>query len=138
MAKLNDLLNINEDVVRVKLNMYNGEEEPIEIYNNNPDEINNVWLLWRKERNYFPCIGTLAISLVYKDKDKWLLTTVKRITKILPNVKNGIGYEAEEIEQYKEYYGRLIVSYHNKARNIVRRYETIKDELEVEDQEYIQ
>lgn len=48
MAKilLNDLLNINEDLVRVKLNKYNGEEDPRELYKKNPDAINDVWLLW--------------------------------------------------------------------------------------------
>ena len=88
MAKilLNDLLSINEDFVRVKLNQYNGEEDPRELYKQNPDVINNVWLLWRSNRRSFPYVGKLAICLVYIGGDSWLLTTVKRITKILPNV----------------------------------------------------
>lgn len=133
MAKilLNDLLNINEDLVRVKLNQYNGEEDPRELYKQNPDAINNVWLLWYSNRRYFPDVGKLAICLVYLGGDLWLLTTIKRITKILPNVKNGIGYEAEEIEQYQKYYGRVIVKYHNTNRTPVRFYEKIKNELEV-------
>lgn len=133
MAKilLNDLLSINEDFVRVKLNQYNGEEDPRELYKQNPDVINNVWLLWRSNRRSFPYVGKLAICLVYIGGDSWLLTTVKRITKILPNVKNGIGYEAEEIEQYQKYYGRVIVKYHNTKRTLVRDYENIKNELEV-------
>lgn len=133
MAKilLNDLLSINEDLVRVKLNQYNGEEDPRELYKQNPDAINNVWLLWYSNRRYFPNVGKLAICLVYIGGDSWLLTTVKRITKILPNVKNGIGYEAEEIEQYQKYYGRVIVKYHNTNRTPVRLYEKIKNKLEV-------
>ena len=76
-------------------------------------------------------MGKLAICLVYLGGNSWLLTTVKRITKILPNVKNGIGYEAEEIEQYQKYYGRVIVKYHNTNRTPVRLYEKIKNKLEV-------
>ncbi|WP_293392287.1 GIY-YIG nuclease family protein, partial [Phascolarctobacterium sp.] len=100
-------------------------------YKQNPDAINNVWLLWYSNRRYFPNVGKLAICLVYIGGDSWLLTTVKRITKILPNVKNGIGYEAEEIEQYQKYYGRVIVKYHNTNRTPVRLYEKIKNKLEV-------
>lgn len=128
---LNDLLSISEDLVRVKLNQYNGEEDPRELYKQNPDAINNGWLLWYSNRRYFPDVGKLAICLVYLGGDSWLLTTVKRIKKILPNVKNGIGYEAEEIEQYQKYYGRVIVKYHNTNRTPVRFYEKIKNELEV-------
>ena len=40
---LNDLLHINEDSVRIKFNVYNGEEEPLERYKAAPEEINDKW-----------------------------------------------------------------------------------------------
>lgn len=128
---LNDLLKIHEDLVRVKFNIFNGTEEPIEVYKSDPKEINDIWLLWRKETIYFPDIDKLAICLVRIGGDLWLLTTIKRITKILRHVKNGVAYEAEEVAEYKKYYGRVVVKYHKKSMTGVRLFDKVKDELEV-------
>ena len=38
---LNDLLQINEDSVRVKFNNYNGTDDPIDVYKTEPERINN-------------------------------------------------------------------------------------------------
>lgn len=128
---LNDLLKINEDLVRVKFNTFNGTEEPLEVYQSDQKEINDVWLLWYSGKRYFPDIDKLAICLVRISGDLWLLTTVKRIKKILWDVENGVGYEADEIEAYKKYYGRVIIRYHKSSRTGVRLFDTVKDELEV-------
>ena len=42
--------------------------------------------------------------------DKWLLTTIKKITKDL-NVEGGISYDGYELQEYKSYYGRLIIQF---------------------------
>lgn len=128
---LNDLLHIDEDSVRIKFNVYNGEEEPLERYKAAPKEINDGWFLWYNGRRYFPDIDKLAICFVSLGGDLWLLTTVKRIKNILWDVENGVGYEAEEIAAYKKYYGRIIVKYHKSSRTIVRYFDSVKDELEV-------
>lgn len=130
---LNDLLHIDEDLVRIKFNNYNGTDDPLDVYKVAPEQINDGWFLWYKYkgRHYFPDIDKLAICLVSLGGDLWLLTTVKRIKKILPNVKDGVGYEADEIEAYKKYYGRIIVKYHRSSRTVVTFFDKVKDELEV-------
>lgn len=59
-----------------------------------------------------------------------MLTTIKRITKEL-DVVDDIGFEAEEMDEYRKYYGRLVLKYHNTKRGMGRTYESIMDELEV-------
>ena len=129
---INDLLRIPEDDiynVRLKLNVDNGYTDPLEEYKQDPDIVNTQWFLWHKERRYFNT-GNIAICLLYLYDDKWLLTTVKKITGEL-NVVDGIGYEAEEIEEYSQYYGRLVLHYHNTSRSIGRKYESLMNDLEV-------
>lgn len=130
--KINDLLRIPDTEVsnvRLKLNVDNGYTDPLEEYKRNPDKINVDWFLWHKERRYFH-EGNIAICLLYLYDDRWLLTTIKRITKEL-DVNDDIGYEAEEIEEYCQYFGRLILSYHNVNRAMGRTYEALMEELEV-------
>lgn len=129
---INDLLQIPScDIgrTRLKLNVFNGDTDPLEEYKSNPDKINVDWLLWHKERRYFHT-GQIAICLLYLYDDKWLLTTVKKITKEL-DVVDKVGYDAEEIEEYRKYFGRLVLSYHNTKRGMGRVYETMMHELEV-------
>lgn len=78
---LNDLLHIDEDLVRIKFNNYNGTDDPLDVYKVAPEQINDGWFLWYKGKHYFPDIDKLAICLVSLGGDLWLLTTVKRIKK---------------------------------------------------------
>lgn len=57
----------------------------------------------------FMC-GNLAVCFARMDinSDFYLLTTIKKVTNDL-NVQYTVGYEGEELEKYKNYYGRLIV-----------------------------
>lgn len=68
--------------------------------------------------------------MLYLYDDKWLLTTIKRITKEL-DVVDDVGFEAEEIEEYHKYYGRLVLKYYNTKRGMGRTYDSMMDELEV-------
>lgn len=129
---INDLLNIPDsdiDNTRLKLNVFNGNTDPLEEYKRNPDKINIEWFLWHNQRRYFHT-GQIAICLLYLYDDKWLLTTIKRITKEL-DVVDDVGFAAEEIEEYRKYYGGLVLKYHNTKRGIGRTYESMMDELEV-------
>lgn len=129
---INDLLGIPESDVsnaRIKLNVDNGYTDPLEEYKSDPDKININWLLWHNKRRYFH-VGNIAMCLLYLYDDKWLLTTMKKITKEI-DVCNEIGYEAEEIEEYSQYYGRLVLHYHNTKRSMGRTYESLMNELEV-------
>ena len=101
--KLNDLLRIPEEQfgnIRVKFNICSPYEDPLEVYKSDPEKINTSWLFWREQRRYYPRPGILAISLVRLSSETWLLTTIKKITKLL-DVTEGVGYEGEEIDKYK-------------------------------------
>ena len=134
MAKimLNDLLRFDTAEVpnvRVKFNIYNGYDDPLDLYKTNPDEVNVTWFLWHDDRRYFN-VGQTAICLLKLRGDQWLLTTIKKITRLL-DVTDGVGYDADEVKEYEQYFGRLVVEYHNPCRTMGRKYENVMDELEV-------
>lgn len=134
MAKimLNDLLRFDAAEVpnvRVKFNIYNGYDDPLDLYKTNPDEVNITWFLWHDDRRYFN-VGQTAICLLKLRGDQWLLTTIKKITRLL-DVTDGVGYDADEVKEYEQYFGRLVVEYHNPCRTMGRKYENVMDELEV-------
>ena len=134
MAKimLNDLLRFDAAEVpnvRVKFNIYNGYDDPLDLYKTNPDEVNVTWFLWHDDRRYFN-VGQTAICLLKLRGDQWLLTTIKKITRLL-DVTDGVGYDADEVKEYEQYFGRLVVEYHNPCRTMGRKYENVMDELEV-------
>lgn len=130
---LNDLLKFNEDEfknIKIKFNQSNGYEDPMELYQSNPDIVNNRWLFWRSARRYF-YVGQLAICLLKLSNDNWLLTTIKKVTKEL-NVYDGVNYEGDEVEEYKQYFGRVIIKYHKTTQQQGRYYGEIYHELEVQ------
>lgn len=134
MAKimLNDLLRFDAAEVpnvRVKFNIYNGYDDPLDLYKTNPDEVNVTWFLWHDDRRYFN-VGQTAICLLKLRGDQWLLTTIKKITRLL-DVTDGVGYDVDEVKEYEQYFGRLVVEYHNPCRTMGRKYENVMDELEV-------
>ena len=72
----------------------------------------------------------MAVCLLKLSYDTWLLTTIKRITKDL-DVNEGINYEGEELEEYRKYFGRVILKFHKTFQTQCREYGSICDELEV-------
>ena len=134
MAKimLNDLLHFDAAEVpnvRVKFNICDGSDDPLELYKTNPDWVNVYWLLGYKDRHDFS-VGQTAVCLLRFRRDKWLLTTIKKITG-LRDVTEGVGYDADERKEYEQYFGRVVVEYHNDGRRMSRKYEAVMDELEV-------
>ncbi len=133
---INDLLRFDESEIgniRVKLNIYNGYDDPRELFadESRRDILNTQWLFWRGRGDRYFTTGNIAICLVRISNDSWLLTTIKRVTRDL-NVKEGISYEGEELDEYKKYYGRLVINFHNNSRRIARRYESIYRQMKVE------
>lgn len=130
--KIDDLLRISasdENKVKVKFNQNDGNDDPMELYLRNPEIVNSQWLFWRNKQRYFN-VGQIAICLLKLSYDTWLLTTVKRVTKEL-GVLNGINYEGEELSEYSQYFGRVIIKYHKTAQTQGMFYKTICDDLEV-------
>ena len=130
---LNNLLHFNQadyGNIKIKFNQSNGYEDPMELYQNNPDIVNNQWLFWRSKQRYF-YVGQIAICLLKLSYDTWLLTTIKKVTKEL-NIYDGINYEGEELEEYKSYFGRVVIKYHKTFQQQGRYYGEICDDLEVQ------
>lgn len=130
---LNDLLHFDSEEynnIKIKFNQSNGYQDPMELYQNNPEIVNNQWLFWRSKRRYFS-VGQIAVCLLKLSGDCWLLTTIKKVTKELDKY-DGINYEGEELEIYKSYYGRVVIKYHKTSQQQGRYYGAICHELEVQ------
>jgi hypothetical protein len=130
---LNNLLHfdqVNYGNIKIKFNQSNGYEDPMELYQSNPDIVNNQWLFWRSKQRYF-YVGQIAICFLKLSYDTWLLTTIKKVTKEL-NVYDGINYEGEELEEYKSYFGRVVIKYRKTFQQQGRYYGEICDDLEVQ------
>ena len=130
---LEDLLHILEketkNPIKIKFNQHNGFTDPMDLYKANPDVINNQWLFWRNKMRYFD-VADIAICFLKLSNETWLLTTIKKVTKEL-NVLCGINYEGEELQEYAQFFGRVIVKYHKSHQTQLRRYDSIKDKLAV-------
>ena len=103
---LNDLLRFSREEmerVKVRFNLQpKGGQDPMELYLENHEKVNTEWLLAKKKKGFFQ-EGEIAVALVrLDDQGRWLLTTIKRITKALDVVSETgvIAYEASELEQY--------------------------------------
>lgn len=130
---LNDLLHFSEEEyknIKIKFNQSNGQDDPMDLYLYNPDIVNHNWLFWRNKQRYFQ-VGQIAICLLKLSYDTWLLTTIKRVTKEL-DIYDGVNYEGEELEEYKSYFGRVIIKYRKTFQSQGRYYYPICNELEVQ------
>ena len=131
---LNDLLNISDEEMenfKIRFNQFNPKERqnPLDLYICNPEAVNTTYLLWRARQRYFN-VGQIALCLLKLSHDLWLLTTIKKITKDL-NICNGISYEAEEVEKYKAYFGRVIIKFHKTFQTQGVYYKNVYKEMEV-------
>ncbi|WP_341302831.1 GIY-YIG nuclease family protein [Lysinibacillus sp. FSL H8-0500] len=130
---LNDLLKFDDNSianVKIKFNQRDGHNDPMELYKENPDVINNQWLFWRNKTRYFS-VGQIAICFLKLSPDTWLLTTIKKVTNEL-NRLEGINYEGEELPQYSQYYGRIIVKFHKTFMTQGRYFKDIHYQLVVQ------
>lgn len=136
---LNDLLRFSRvemERVKVRFNLQpKGGQDPMELYLENREKVNTEWLLAKKKKGFFQ-EGEIAIALVrLDDQGRWLLTTIKRITKALDVVSEtgAIAYEASELEQYAPYFGRTVVRYHKTGQAPLWRYKKIHEKLVVDE-----
>ena len=129
---LKDLLNFDEeliDKIKVKFNQSSPDENPLDLYQKDPGIVNNQWLFWRTKVKFFQ-EGQIAICLLKLTSDTWLLTTIKKVTKDL-DVENGVCFDGVELEEYKKYYGRVIVKFHKTFQTQCVYYKNILDDLVV-------
>ncbi len=113
--------------VKVRFNQYNGYDDPMELYKSNPIEVNNTWLFWRtKTRNFN--VGDIAVCFLKIAQNRWLLTTIKKVVNEF-DINNGVNYEGVELEEYKPYFGRIIVTYHKDHQAQCCYYENIQEKF---------
>lgn len=82
---LEDLFDFDwNNKVKIKFNQTNPEgKNPLELWCMNPETVNTGWLFWEKDKNHFR-VGDIALCLIDMGKDCWLLTSAKKINKVLP------------------------------------------------------
>lgn len=129
---LKDLLHFSEEElpnVKIKFNQYNGFNDPMDLYKSNPEIVNTQWLFWNEKQRYFR-VGQIAMCFLKLSYDRWLLTTMKRVTKDL-GISGGVSFEGEELEEYHSLYGRVIVQYHKTTMAQGRYFSQLQEELVV-------
>ena len=124
---LNDLLHLtDEEIRRTKIRCcteYN-RYTPAEEFKKDPDMFNTEWILSRKKNkdgrgaeHLYRGWNVIGLARLPIDKDLWVLTCIKRISNTLdrPEEDNGakhyVGYEGEELTEYRKFCGRVIVCY---------------------------
>lgn len=132
IIKLNDILQLSSEQIqatKIRFTIPSGGTNPIELFKNDPQEINSVWFMWRNKPNVFN-VGQHGICLVRIGGDSWLFTTMKTITQDL-GIHNGVAYTGNVWDQFSAFYGRIIVKYHKTFQNPSVYAERIIDDLEV-------
>lgn len=131
---LNDILQIQDlSNVKIRLNvMFGGNWNPIEIFKdgNMKEILRGHYWNYTSKKSYKDGQVTVALIRIKQNEDLWLLVHVGRITKDL-NKFNAVGYEFEVLEQYRKYFGRIIVKYKNKSQTLIRNALTIINECEI-------
>lgn len=125
---LNDLLHLTDEEIgstKIRFIMHFSSSDPVYVFMNNPDKLNTEWLPSRKKsdsgrdaEHLHKGWNVIGLARLPIDKDLWALTCIKRISNTLdrPEEDNGaehyVGYEGEELPEYRKFYGRVIVRYH--------------------------
>ena len=128
---LNDILKIDDlSNVKIKFNMmFGGNWNPTEIFKNNDYKTLLEGHYSRHFKVYDITIGFIRIS---KIDNSWLLFHIGRVTK---EIDIPIGtckrYDYETLYEYQKFFGRLIIKFVNKTRNVVRKAISVIDECEV-------
>lgn len=134
IIKLNDILKLNDfDNVKVRFNlMFDGNWNPIEIFKNGEEDVLLQGHYWNynKNKSYKDRQITIGFIKIKRNEDLWLLFHIGKITKDL-NIFNGIGYEYEVIEEYRKFFGRVVIRFKNTSQNMVRRATSVLDDCEV-------
>lgn len=126
MILLNDILNFKENELKnmkIRFNMNDsGDYDPITFFKEKNKRLYEGQF-WNSKKKSFK-VGQIALGFVKIDNDQWLLFDISEITKDLGRY-NAIGYEYRTLDEYKKYFGRLIVKFSNKAQNMIRNAESV-------------
>ncbi len=115
---LYDLLQLNDlDNTRITFNKKKDNVDPLLVFINTPDKMDE-WTNWSTKPYK---IGQTAVTLVKITDYEWLLVSIETITELIDlNGKEGIGSRSKVIDEYKKYFGKVIIHYHNEVRQYFR------------------
>ena len=129
--KLNDILRLeNLNKVKIRFNlMLDQNWNPIELFKNGDFSrmLEGQYWNYEKYKSYKEGQITIGFVKIKPNKDLWLLFHIGQITKDL-NILNGVGYEYQDIPEYRKYIGRLIINFKNKSQNLIRNAESVIDD----------
>lgn len=131
---LNEILRF-EDLNNVKIRFHLMIEDnwsPIDFFRNGEEQVLLKGQYWNNQTRKSFKDGQVTVGFVKIDKkgNNWLLFHVGKITKDL-NILDGVGYEFETLDQFKKYFGRLIIRFNNKAQIMVRNANSVIQDCEV-------
>lgn len=131
MILLNDLLKLdNLENVKIRFNKSNNDQwDPMKFFKEDKGRLMEGHL-WNYSKHRSFKVGNIAVGLVRIEGDKWLLFDVSKITKDL-NKFNDVAYENEVLPEQEKFLGRVVVKYHNRSQNLVRKAKDLINELEV-------
>ena len=137
--KLNDLLKIqNLSNVKIRFNIKSNRIgfDPIQAYHQSRESI-LISNYYNSEKRVWFNEGDIVIGLLQMNKeDSWLVFDIAKITKNyhkynVPNATINTFYEHETLDEYNDYFGRLIVKIHKYWQGPIRRAGEIIDKIEV-------
>ena len=115
MILLNDILNLpSPRNVRLRFNVSFGTNRPaIEYFTDNTVASTKHMLegmYWNYDKKSNLSVGNITLGFLKMPSREncWLLFHVGRVTKDL-GVRNGVGYEYEELTAFNKYLGRIVV-----------------------------
>ncbi|MDD3414566.1 MAG: GIY-YIG nuclease family protein [Lachnospiraceae bacterium] len=130
MILLNDILNFSKDQlkdIKIRFNQSNGDDfDPITLFKERNQRLYDGQF-WNYSKAKSFKAGQIAIGFVKIETKKWLLFDISEITKDLEKY-DAVGYEYRTLEEYRKYFGRLIVGYSNKSQNMIRKAESVIEE----------
>lgn len=125
---LNDILNFKDlNNIKIRFNKSDGRKDPIQIFKDKDRRKELLdWQFWNKEKKSYK-VGQIAIGFVKIEGDKWLLFDISKVSEDL-NIKNGVGYKNETLQEYEKYFGRIIIHFKNKSQQMIRNAKSVMDD----------
>lgn len=129
--KLNDILQLDSlKNVKIRFNlMFAQNWNPIELFKNGDIStmLEGQYWNYNKKKSYKAGQITIGLVKIKPNEDFWLLFHIGQVTMDL-NRLNGVGYEHQELPEYRKYVGRLIVKFKIKAQAMIRNAESVIDD----------
>lgn len=138
--KLNDILNLtNLSNIKIRLNISNTSWNASELYHHNKEELLRGHFGNSTGKKYFKK-DDIVIGFAQINIDDWLLIDISKITEDKNLKYDGFSkttsttfYEYKRLEELEKYFGRLIITYHNKSQNMIRIGDKFLEELIVKE-----